>query len=144
MGFLDPSQKCRNYRAFRVPGTATRARPAGQSLWAEPPALLLSHSCGYSWPISLWQIIMVRLQRVTFLALHNYLGLTNELFSHVSAGCTTAQSPALPSTPSLPPLQAPCLKKSLTGEAGVSPHSSSSMCCQQALLSFQLWCICGL
>lgn len=27
---------------------------------------------------------MVRLQRVTFLALHNYLGLTNELFSHVS------------------------------------------------------------
>lgn len=31
------------------------------------------------------QIIMVRLQRVTFLALHNYLGLTNELFSHVSA-----------------------------------------------------------
>ncbi|XP_045146245.1 patatin-like phospholipase domain-containing protein 6 [Echinops telfairi] len=33
------------------------------------------------------QIIMVRLQRVTFLALHNYLGLTNELFSHgVAAG----------------------------------------------------------
>lgn len=32
------------------------------------------------------QIIMVRLQRVTFLALHNYLGLTNELFSHVSVG----------------------------------------------------------
>ncbi|XP_072300210.1 patatin-like phospholipase domain-containing protein 7a [Eucyclogobius newberryi] len=30
------------------------------------------------------QIIMVRLQRVTFLALHNYLGLTKELFSHVS------------------------------------------------------------
>ncbi|NXH14585.1 PLPL6 esterase, partial [Bucco capensis] len=28
------------------------------------------------------QIIMVRLLRVTFLALHNYLGLTNELFSH--------------------------------------------------------------
>lgn len=27
---------------------------------------------------------MVRLQRVTFLALHNYLGLTNELFSNVS------------------------------------------------------------
>uniref|UniRef100_A0A669CKF9 lysophospholipase n=1 Tax=Oreochromis niloticus TaxID=8128 RepID=A0A669CKF9_ORENI len=31
------------------------------------------------------QIIMVRLQRVTVLALHNYLGLTNELFSHVSS-----------------------------------------------------------
>ncbi|XP_042200554.1 patatin-like phospholipase domain-containing protein 6 [Callorhinchus milii] len=28
------------------------------------------------------QIIMVRLQRVTFVALHNYLGLTNELFIH--------------------------------------------------------------
>ncbi|KAF4801665.1 Patatin-like phospholipase domain-containing protein 7 [Turdus rufiventris] len=34
------------------------------------------------------QIIMVRLQRVTFLALHNYLGLTTELFS--------CQSPAIP------------------------------------------------
>uniref|UniRef100_A0A8C8VRE4 lysophospholipase n=1 Tax=Pelusios castaneus TaxID=367368 RepID=A0A8C8VRE4_9SAUR len=34
------------------------------------------------------QIIMVRLQRVTFLALHNYLGLTTELFNSVST--TTA------------------------------------------------------
>uniref|UniRef100_A0A8B9JPU5 lysophospholipase n=1 Tax=Astyanax mexicanus TaxID=7994 RepID=A0A8B9JPU5_ASTMX len=31
------------------------------------------------------QIIMVRLQRVTFLALHNYLGLTTELFNSVRA-----------------------------------------------------------
>ncbi|KAM6316328.1 patatin-like phospholipase domain-containing protein 7 isoform 2-T2 [Podargus strigoides] len=36
------------------------------------------------------QIIMVRLQRVTFLALHNYLGLTTELFS--------SQSQAIPLT----------------------------------------------
>uniref|UniRef100_A0A8C5HGU1 lysophospholipase n=1 Tax=Gouania willdenowi TaxID=441366 RepID=A0A8C5HGU1_GOUWI len=35
------------------------------------------------------QIIMVRLQRVTVLALHNYLGLTNELFSHVSYAHTS-------------------------------------------------------
>uniref|UniRef100_A0A8C4GGC6 lysophospholipase n=1 Tax=Dicentrarchus labrax TaxID=13489 RepID=A0A8C4GGC6_DICLA len=35
------------------------------------------------------QIIMVRLQRVTVLALHNYLGLTNELFSHVSSSHNT-------------------------------------------------------
>uniref|UniRef100_A0A672GMX9 lysophospholipase n=1 Tax=Salarias fasciatus TaxID=181472 RepID=A0A672GMX9_SALFA len=35
------------------------------------------------------QIIMVRLQRVTVLALHNYLGLTNELFSHVSTDTHT-------------------------------------------------------
>uniref|UniRef100_A0AAY4EIL5 lysophospholipase n=1 Tax=Denticeps clupeoides TaxID=299321 RepID=A0AAY4EIL5_9TELE len=34
------------------------------------------------------QIIMVRLQRVTFLALHNYLGLTTELFNPVSWTCT--------------------------------------------------------
>uniref|UniRef100_A0A670KFW1 lysophospholipase n=1 Tax=Podarcis muralis TaxID=64176 RepID=A0A670KFW1_PODMU len=34
------------------------------------------------------QIIMVRLQRVTFLALHNYLGLTTELFSSVSEDCS--------------------------------------------------------
>ncbi|XP_064027116.1 patatin-like phospholipase domain-containing protein 7 isoform X2 [Pogoniulus pusillus] len=43
------------------------------------------------------QIIMVRLQRVTFLALHNYLGLTTELFScqsqtipHLSVTSVTA------------------------------------------------------
>uniref|UniRef100_A0A674JB52 Patatin like phospholipase domain containing 7 n=1 Tax=Terrapene triunguis TaxID=2587831 RepID=A0A674JB52_9SAUR len=34
------------------------------------------------------QIIMVRLQRVTFLALHNYLGLTTELFNSVSGRLT--------------------------------------------------------
>jgi lysophospholipid hydrolase len=32
---------------------------------------------------------MVRLQRVTFLALHNYLGLTTELFNPVSAAPPT-------------------------------------------------------
>ncbi|TFJ99674.1 cGMP-dependent protein kinase 1-like [Platysternon megacephalum] len=37
-------------------------------------------------PVRVVQIIVVRLQRVTFLALHNYLGLTNELFSHGSDG----------------------------------------------------------
>uniref|UniRef100_A0A8C2I466 lysophospholipase n=1 Tax=Cyprinus carpio TaxID=7962 RepID=A0A8C2I466_CYPCA len=41
------------------------------------------------------QIIMVRLQRVTVLALHNYLGLTNELFSHVSERRATLDDPAL-------------------------------------------------
>uniref|UniRef100_A0A8C5WLQ8 lysophospholipase n=1 Tax=Leptobrachium leishanense TaxID=445787 RepID=A0A8C5WLQ8_9ANUR len=35
------------------------------------------------------QIIMVRLQRVTFLALHNYLGLTTELFNSVSAAAAS-------------------------------------------------------
>ncbi|XP_059495822.1 patatin-like phospholipase domain-containing protein 6 isoform X5 [Stegostoma tigrinum] len=47
------------------------------------------------------QIIMVRLQRVTFVALHNYLGLTNELFIQENqpsrlipqASCTTRTSP---------------------------------------------------
>ena len=32
---------------------------------------------------------MVRLQRVTFLALHNYLGLTTELFNPVSVPAPT-------------------------------------------------------
>ena len=31
-----------------------------------------------------FQIIMIRLQRVTFTALHNYLGLSSELISSVS------------------------------------------------------------
>lgn len=56
---------------------------AARALWrlltAHPP----DHTSLLVLP-SLPQIIMVRLQRVTFLALHNYLGLTNELFSHVS------------------------------------------------------------
>uniref|UniRef100_A0A8C6A6H2 lysophospholipase n=1 Tax=Marmota marmota marmota TaxID=9994 RepID=A0A8C6A6H2_MARMA len=43
------------------------------------------------------QIIMVRLQRVTFLALHNYLGLTNELFSHEIQPLRLFPSPGLPS-----------------------------------------------
>uniref|UniRef100_A0A671P8F7 lysophospholipase n=1 Tax=Sinocyclocheilus anshuiensis TaxID=1608454 RepID=A0A671P8F7_9TELE len=37
------------------------------------------------------QIIMVRLQRVTFLALHNYLGLTTELFNQVGERVHRAQ-----------------------------------------------------
>uniref|UniRef100_A0A670KAD1 lysophospholipase n=1 Tax=Podarcis muralis TaxID=64176 RepID=A0A670KAD1_PODMU len=41
------------------------------------------------------QIIMVRLQRVTFLALHNYLGLTTELFSSVSEDCSIRSRGAL-------------------------------------------------
>uniref|UniRef100_A0A8C2EVE1 lysophospholipase n=1 Tax=Cyprinus carpio TaxID=7962 RepID=A0A8C2EVE1_CYPCA len=52
------------------------------------------------------QIIMVRLQRVTVLALHNYLGLTNELFSHVSEHTSTlndgATTPTLSRTISMP------------------------------------------
>lgn len=59
---------------------------------APPPSARSPLSPG-AHPLSPWppplrttplKIIMVRLQRVTFLALHNYLGLTNELFSHVS------------------------------------------------------------
>lgn len=48
------------------------------------------------------QIIMVRLQRVTFLALHNYLGLTTELFNPVSTHThtTTWSSPQSFLTPS--------------------------------------------
>ncbi|XP_034043190.1 neuropathy target esterase isoform X2 [Thalassophryne amazonica] len=45
------------------------------------------------------QIIMVRLQRVTVLALHNYLGLTNELFSHeIQPTRLPPQSPHPPRT----------------------------------------------
>nr|XP_033780296.1 neuropathy target esterase isoform X2 [Geotrypetes seraphini] len=42
------------------------------------------------------QIIMVRLQRVTFLALHNYLGLTNELFSHEMQSLRLFSQPSHP------------------------------------------------
>lgn len=42
---------------------------------------------------------MVRLQRVTVLALHNYLGLTNELFSHVSSSHTRARTHSTQGSP---------------------------------------------
>uniref|UniRef100_A0A5F8HF12 lysophospholipase n=1 Tax=Monodelphis domestica TaxID=13616 RepID=A0A5F8HF12_MONDO len=44
------------------------------------------------------QIIMVRLQRVTFLALHNYLGLTTELFNTVSRKIHPLHQFLLPNT----------------------------------------------
>uniref|UniRef100_M3XHP0 lysophospholipase n=1 Tax=Latimeria chalumnae TaxID=7897 RepID=M3XHP0_LATCH len=40
---------------------------------------------------------MVRLQRVTFLALHNYLGLTNELFSHETQSLRLLPQPGVTS-----------------------------------------------
>lgn len=41
------------------------------------------HILTFFLPFFLHQIIALRLQRVTFLALHHYLGLTIELFQHV-------------------------------------------------------------
>uniref|UniRef100_A0A8C0BZL5 lysophospholipase n=1 Tax=Buteo japonicus TaxID=224669 RepID=A0A8C0BZL5_9AVES len=57
------------------------------------------------------QIIMVRLQRVTFLALHNYLGLTTELFNCVSLGYILS---ALPMQPGCDLAQRSILKKTVT------------------------------
>uniref|UniRef100_A0A668ABU9 lysophospholipase n=1 Tax=Myripristis murdjan TaxID=586833 RepID=A0A668ABU9_9TELE len=81
------------------------------------------------------QIIMVRLQRVTFLALHNYLGLTTELFNPVGGKsvnthtqthtCTQGDSHRIPNhsyrarvtidePPSSPVTHKSILKKSVT------------------------------
>uniref|UniRef100_A0A8C4NXD4 lysophospholipase n=1 Tax=Dicentrarchus labrax TaxID=13489 RepID=A0A8C4NXD4_DICLA len=55
-----------------VPSTVLRLPAAAfQSVFEKYPETL----------VRVTQIIMVRLQRVTFLALHNYLGLTTELFN---------------------------------------------------------------
>uniref|UniRef100_A0A8C4I8X5 lysophospholipase n=1 Tax=Dicentrarchus labrax TaxID=13489 RepID=A0A8C4I8X5_DICLA len=57
-----------------VPSTVLRLPAAAfQSVFEKYPETL----------VRVTQIIMVRLQRVTFLALHNYLGLTTELFNPV-------------------------------------------------------------
>ncbi|XP_026723305.1 neuropathy target esterase [Athene cunicularia] len=78
------------------------------------------------------QIIMVRLQRVTFLALHNYLGLTNELFSHVSS-CQKwgAQAPfwILVTSPSPP---------SLTTGIQKGPRSDFDMAYERGRISVSL------
>uniref|UniRef100_A0A667YUS1 lysophospholipase n=1 Tax=Myripristis murdjan TaxID=586833 RepID=A0A667YUS1_9TELE len=55
------------------------------------------------------QIIMVRLQRVTVLALHNYLGLTNELFSHVSSSHTCTHTHTMPKHTQYNRIRAFCL-----------------------------------
>uniref|UniRef100_A0A8C7LD15 lysophospholipase n=1 Tax=Oncorhynchus kisutch TaxID=8019 RepID=A0A8C7LD15_ONCKI len=66
------------------------------------------------------QIIMVRLQRVTFLALHNYLGLTTELFNPRPSSPviykTSASLMSEPPPPALSPLTflQSILKKSVT------------------------------
>uniref|UniRef100_A0A667ZJU5 lysophospholipase n=1 Tax=Myripristis murdjan TaxID=586833 RepID=A0A667ZJU5_9TELE len=51
------------------------------------------------------QIIMVRLQRVTVLALHNYLGLTNELFSHEMQPMRVPPLSPHPARPSTSPIR---------------------------------------
>uniref|UniRef100_A0A8C4PQ86 lysophospholipase n=1 Tax=Equus asinus asinus TaxID=83772 RepID=A0A8C4PQ86_EQUAS len=79
------------------------------------------------------QIIMVRLQRVTFLALHNYLGLTTELFNPVSAASerpasAVASKVAAPLLTSALPLYPPLVLVFLLGsEAGGAPHPSPPM-----------------
>uniref|UniRef100_A0A8C5JNA4 lysophospholipase n=1 Tax=Junco hyemalis TaxID=40217 RepID=A0A8C5JNA4_JUNHY len=84
------------------------------------------------------QIIMVRLQRVTFLALHNYLGLTTELFSCVSlepgpallAGHTELF--LLPEDPSTCKIVLNCCSYLLY--LGGSSHSGTFTCAQSSKL----------
>ena len=83
-----------------TPGMRVGSSPPG-ALWPVRPAgsaLGLGRPTPPSWPVSL-QIIMVRLQRVTFLALHNYLGLTTELFNPVSVPASHHGSSGQPLMP---------------------------------------------
>ncbi|KAK6313399.1 hypothetical protein J4Q44_G00167460 [Coregonus suidteri] len=73
-----------------APYKTVSARAATPSTILRLPAAAF-HSVFEKYPdtlVRVIQIIMVRLQRVTFLALHNYLGLTTELFN--------AESQAIP------------------------------------------------
>uniref|UniRef100_A0A8C7KCR2 lysophospholipase n=1 Tax=Oncorhynchus kisutch TaxID=8019 RepID=A0A8C7KCR2_ONCKI len=84
------------------------------------------------------QIIMVRLQRVTVLALHNYLGLTNELFSHVSQAqdILKCKGQSVLIGQVVPPLFKTCL---LTGHQPVlSPFDSFYLSFLQ--LHFTIYC----
>uniref|UniRef100_A0A673XE07 lysophospholipase n=1 Tax=Salmo trutta TaxID=8032 RepID=A0A673XE07_SALTR len=67
-----------------APYKTVSARAAAPSTILRLPAAAF-HSVFEKYPetlVRVIQIIMVRLQRVTFLALHNYLGLTTELFNY--------------------------------------------------------------
>ncbi|XP_030647689.1 patatin-like phospholipase domain-containing protein 7 [Chanos chanos] len=68
---------------YPAPYKTVSARAAAPSTVLRLPAAAF-HSVFEKYPetlVRVIQIIMVRLQRVTFLALHNYLGLTTELFN---------------------------------------------------------------
>uniref|UniRef100_A0A4W3GTV1 lysophospholipase n=1 Tax=Callorhinchus milii TaxID=7868 RepID=A0A4W3GTV1_CALMI len=68
---------------YPAPYKTVSARAAGPTTVLRLPASAFQ-SVFHKYPetlVRVVQIIMVRLQRVTFLALHNYLGLTTELFN---------------------------------------------------------------
>uniref|UniRef100_A0A673XEA6 lysophospholipase n=1 Tax=Salmo trutta TaxID=8032 RepID=A0A673XEA6_SALTR len=74
-----------------APYKTVSARAAAPSTILRLPAAAF-HSVFEKYPetlVRVIQIIMVRLQRVTFLALHNYLGLTTELFNAFSSVSTS-------------------------------------------------------
>uniref|UniRef100_A0A672HL98 lysophospholipase n=1 Tax=Salarias fasciatus TaxID=181472 RepID=A0A672HL98_SALFA len=74
-----------NITGYTAPYKTVSARAAAPSTVLRLPAAAFE-SVFEKYPetlIRVIQIIMVRLQRVTFLALHNYLGLTTELFNPV-------------------------------------------------------------
>uniref|UniRef100_A0A8C7XA39 Patatin-like phospholipase domain-containing protein 7 n=1 Tax=Oryzias sinensis TaxID=183150 RepID=A0A8C7XA39_9TELE len=82
---------------YPAPYKTVSARAATRSIILRLPASAFE-SVFKKYPetlVRVIQIIMVRLQRVTFLALHNYLGLTTELFNPVGGktshiqGCQT-------------------------------------------------------
>uniref|UniRef100_A0A4W3GSD8 lysophospholipase n=1 Tax=Callorhinchus milii TaxID=7868 RepID=A0A4W3GSD8_CALMI len=74
---------------YPAPYKTVSARAAGPTTVLRLPASAFQ-SVFHKYPetlVRVVQIIMVRLQRVTFLALHNYLGLTTELFNSVCVKC---------------------------------------------------------
>ncbi|XP_009892746.1 PREDICTED: neuropathy target esterase [Charadrius vociferus] len=79
------------------------------------------------------QIIMVRLQRVTFLALHNYLGLTNELFSHDMQPLRLFPQPGHAARPPPPPPPPPIVTGIQKG-----PRSDFDMAYERGRISVSL------
>uniref|UniRef100_A0A8C7RN49 lysophospholipase n=1 Tax=Oncorhynchus mykiss TaxID=8022 RepID=A0A8C7RN49_ONCMY len=106
-----------------APYKTVSARAATPSTILRLPAAAF-HSVFEKYPetlVRVIQIIMVRLQRVTFLALHNYLGLTTELFNAADLAlkrrCMAASlnsKAILTPLPFLPFIHQSILKKSVT------------------------------
>uniref|UniRef100_A0A8C7RE02 lysophospholipase n=1 Tax=Oncorhynchus mykiss TaxID=8022 RepID=A0A8C7RE02_ONCMY len=105
-----------------APYKTVSARAATPSTILRLPAAAF-HSVFEKYPetlVRVIQIIMVRLQRVTFLALHNYLGLTTELFNAdlaLKRRCMAASlnsKAILTPLPFLPFIHQSILKKSVT------------------------------
>uniref|UniRef100_A0AAZ3PJ78 lysophospholipase n=1 Tax=Oncorhynchus tshawytscha TaxID=74940 RepID=A0AAZ3PJ78_ONCTS len=126
-----------------APYKTVSARAATPSTILRLPAAAF-HSVFEKYPetlVRVIQIIMVRLQRVTFLALHNYLGLTTELFN--------AERQAIPLVAvhsvigEANPNRGRDRHQSRSDESGHEKGPSDTVFCESGPVLYKPWSVCA-